>query len=125
MQMQQMQFMMQTQTHRVATALPSTPSTTAVASTLTTSIPHPASSSSSSKLAIPAVSLDDFGARYKLSAIDISRLKRLGYKPGSSHITKVQECHWGAEGVNFSVIGWMEVLDVHEQFLRDVKNGLW
>ncbi|KAF9077398.1 hypothetical protein BDP27DRAFT_1357490 [Rhodocollybia butyracea] len=125
MQMHQMQFMMQAQMRGAALALPSTaplPMPVAVC-TPTVSIPHSAPSSPAAQLAIPTVSLDDFGAHYNLSATVISQLERLGYKPGSPHVTKLQECHW--EGANFSVIGSMEILDTHARFLRDVRNGLW
>ncbi|KAF9060027.1 hypothetical protein BDP27DRAFT_1430565 [Rhodocollybia butyracea] len=124
-QMHQMQFMMQAQMCGAALALPSTaplPMPVAVC-TPTVSIPHSAPSSPAAQLAIPTVSLDDFGARYNLSATVISQLERLGYKPGSLHVTKLQERHW--EGANFSVIGSTEILDTHARFLRDVRNGLW
>lgn len=61
-------------------------------------------SSSPSKLVVPTVSLDVFGARYGLSIDDIARLETLGYKPGSRHIAKIQEKHWGPEGVKFTVV---------------------
>ncbi|KAF9058815.1 hypothetical protein BDP27DRAFT_1372177 [Rhodocollybia butyracea] len=124
-QMHQMQFMMQAQMRGAALALPSTaplPMPVAVC-TPTVSIPHSAPSSPAAQLAIPTVLLDDFGARYNLSATVISQLERLGYKPGSPHVTKLQERHW--EGANFSVIGSMEILDTHARFLCDVRNGLW
>lgn len=103
--------------------LPTIPGATT--NTQPASLPSQSAPASPSKLAIPHIPLDKFGAHYGLSCDDIKQLEKLGYKPGSPHIVNIQDKHWGDEGVKFTVVGWMEVLEIHNKFLRNVKNGLW
>lgn len=126
MQQMQMQYMLG---QGQASGLPLPPTMPMPATTIqpasTASMPSQSAPASPLKLAIPNIPLDRFGARYGLSCDDIERLEKLGYKPGSPHIVNIQDKHWGDKGVKLTVVGWMEVLEIHNKFLRDVKNGLW
>lgn len=123
MQQMQMQYMLG---QGQASGLP-LPSTMPMTATVMRPALLPSQSAPTSplKLAIPNVPLGRFAARYGLSCDDVDRLEKLGYKPGLPHIVNVSDKHWGDKGVKFTVVGWMEILEIHNKFLRDVKNGLW
>ncbi|KAF9074704.1 hypothetical protein BDP27DRAFT_1416104 [Rhodocollybia butyracea] len=110
MQMQQMQFMMYGASplvfhHPLLSYPPPHPGPVGLVWYRLASATAPQSAPPSpSKLIIPNTFLDEFG---------------------SLHITKIQEKHWGSEGVKFLVISWMNVLEAHKKYLCDMRNGLW
>jgi hypothetical protein len=69
------------------------------------------------------VSPDLFCARYNVDLADQKKLELLGYRPGDDNILKLEPEDW--KEVKFTKLGWMNFLDAHRQFLRDIKAGQW
>lgn len=60
---------------------------------------------------------------YDISDDDASALQKLDYVPGSRNIRKLSEASWKAAG--FSEMRWLDVLDVHDEFVADARAGKW
>lgn len=88
-----------------------------------------ASSANNSPLPSPGkisrlkVLLSDFCMRYKISDSDQSKLALLEYTPGNKDVVELEEADW--KEVKFTKLGWKAFLRAHQQFMKDVKAGLW
>jgi len=69
------------------------------------------------------VSLSNFCSRYEISESDQSKLAMLEYMPGNIDVVELEEVDW--KEVKFTKLGWKAFLRAHQQFMKDVKAGLW
>lgn len=69
------------------------------------------------------VSLSNFCSRYKISESDQTKLELLEYAPGNKDVVELEEADW--KEVKFTKLGWKAFLRAHQQFMKDVKAGLW
>ncbi|PBK71796.1 hypothetical protein ARMSODRAFT_973367 [Armillaria solidipes] len=67
------------------------------------------------------VNLDDFCAHYDINNEDRDRLRKLRYKRA---IKKLERIDW-SNTAGFATLAWNEILGKHDQFLRDIKAGVW
>jgi hypothetical protein len=69
------------------------------------------------------VLLDEFCTHYSISTADQKQLEKLEYCPGNA-INKLDREDWQLQA-GFSKLAWNQMLAKHEEFLHNVKNGLW
>lgn len=69
------------------------------------------------------VSLTVFCEHYSISEDDAHALGKLGYVPGNKNVRKLSEASWKEAG--FSELRWLDVLDVHDEFVADARAGKW
>lgn len=118
-QQQQLQLQQQQQlplgavVHAPNIAPPITPAATAT----------PTASAPPSPIKKKRVSLPTFCKHYNISEDDALALQKLGYVPGNRNVRKLSEASWKAAG--FSELGWLDVLDVHDEFIADARAGRW
>jgi hypothetical protein len=70
-----------------------------------------------------SVSMDEFCTTYSDSASDRERLERLEYCPGDA-IHKLEREDWQGQA-GFSKLAWDRILEKHQEFLKDVRQGRW
>lgn len=69
------------------------------------------------------VTLEQFCARYQISATDHEKMQLLEYMPSNRAVEHLAKEDW--KEVKFSTLGWQAFLSNHQRFLRDVKHGAW
>lgn len=61
---------------------------------------------------------------YDIDNEDQDDLHKLCYKPGDRAIKKLERIDW-IDTAGFAMLAWNEILGKHDQFLRDIKAGVW
>lgn len=78
---------------------------------------------SPNKLRHRVVTLDEFCNYYSVSTADRERLEKLEYTPGDA-INKLEREDWQGQA-SFSKLAWTRMLEKHQAFLKDIRNGVW
>jgi hypothetical protein len=90
----------------------------------TVHVKTPTKSLPSSPVTLPKITLDTFCNHYKISDDDKARLEKLGYTPGNRNIKTLDRADW-KDDAGFATLTWKSMLETHDQFITDVKKGLW
>ncbi len=61
---------------------------------------------------------------YDIDNEDQDHLHKLHYKPGDRAIKKLESIDWN-DMAGFAMLAWNEILGKHDQFLCDIKAGVW
>jgi len=73
---------------------------------------------------VPRISLKQFCDHYRILDENKVHLMKLGYIPGNRNIKTLDWADW-KDDAGFPTFTWQSILETHDRFLADIKDGVW
>jgi len=73
---------------------------------------------------VPRISLEQFCDHYGILDENKVHLMKLGYIPGNRNIKTLDRADW-KDDAGFPTLTWQSILETHDRFLADIKDGVW